>query len=420
MSNTVPEGWVSGKFGDLARVQNGYAFKSSDFSEQGHAAAIRMSNLKKGRIDLSDAKYVPERIVEGLDQFRLSEGDFLFGMSGSLENYGWVTSDTGVCYLNQRVGCLRAKPKSDSLFTAYCYLSETVKREIVGLAAGAAQLNISGSQLEAIPVPIPPLPEQQKIAAILSSVDDVIEKTRAQIDKLKDLKTGMMQELLTKGIGHTEFKDSPLGRIPENWAVVPLSEIVQSKVLGTTLRGQGDQNVLLLKMGNLLNGEVVYSKREWVSYSSEIEPLLLEHGDLLFNTRNTPELVGKSANYVGKSNPVTYDNNLLRLRFYNSMNSFFVGYFLNLPTSLQSLAQLVSGTTSVAAIYWKDMASLLISVPPKVEQDQIVATIGAISAKIDITTRKIADLRQLKKALMQDLLTGKVRVNVDQKESAVA
>ena len=64
--------------------------------------------------------------------------------------------------------------------------------------------------------------EQQKIASILTSVDEVIEKTEAQISKLQDLKKGMMQELLTKGIGHTEFKDSPVGRIPKGWEVVKL------------------------------------------------------------------------------------------------------------------------------------------------------------------------------------------------------
>src|SRR5690606_19362767 len=79
-----------------------------------------------------------------------------------------------------------------------------------------------------------PVAEQQKIATILSSVDDVIEKTRAQIDKLKDLKTGMMQELLTKGIGHTEFKSSDVGQIPKSWAcelVSSLFEIQLGKML---------------------------------------------------------------------------------------------------------------------------------------------------------------------------------------------
>ena len=66
---------------------------------------------------------------------------------------------------------------------------------------------------------IPPLPEQKKIASILTSVDEVIENTQKQIDKLQDLKKATMNELLTKGIGHTEFKDSELGRIPKSWEV---------------------------------------------------------------------------------------------------------------------------------------------------------------------------------------------------------
>src|SRR5690606_282638 len=85
--------------------------------------------------------------------------------------------------------------------------------------------SLSRDTLYAIPFLSPPLPEQQKIAIILSSVDDVIEKTRAQLDKLKDLKTGMMQELLTQGIGHTEFKDSPVGRIPKTWDVVQFKDV---------------------------------------------------------------------------------------------------------------------------------------------------------------------------------------------------
>ncbi|WP_144777977.1 MULTISPECIES: restriction endonuclease subunit S [Marinobacter] len=419
MSNTVPNDWEAASLRELCKFSGGSAFKEKyQGRRRGEYPFIKVSdmNIDGNHRFITNANHWIDQATKIEAKIKLfPASSVVFAKVGAallLNRRRILTRETAIDN-----NMMAAIPNSDDNNFLYYVLQEVDLREIV---QGGAVPSVNQAQMEDIPTLIPPLPEQQKIATILSSVDDVIEKTRAQIDKLKDLKTGMMQELLTKGIGHTEFKDSPVGRIPESWAVVPLSEIVQSKVLGTTLRGQGDQNVLLLKMGNLLNGEVVYSKQEWVSYSSEIEPLLLQHGDLLFNTRNTPELVGKSANYVGMSNSVTYDNNLLRLRFYNSMNSFFVGYFLNLPTSLQSLAQLVSGTTSVAAIYWKDMASLLISVPPKVEQDQIVAAIGAISAKIDITTRKLADLRQLKKALMQDLLTGKVRVKVDQKESAVA
>ncbi len=86
------------------------------------------------------------------------------------------------------------------------------------------QRRVQTDFLRTYQVVFPPLPEQQKIAKILTSVDEVIEKTQAQIDKLKDLKTGMMQELLTNGIGHIEFKDSPVGRIPVEWEVKSIEE----------------------------------------------------------------------------------------------------------------------------------------------------------------------------------------------------
>ena len=92
---------------------------------------------------------------------------------------------------------------------------------------------ITRESLAKVEIPSPPLPEQKKIASILTSVDEVIEKTESQIAKLQDLKTGMMQELLTKGIGpggvpHTEFKDSPVGRIPVGWEVIPDCTSLQS------------------------------------------------------------------------------------------------------------------------------------------------------------------------------------------------
>jgi type I restriction enzyme S subunit len=87
-------------------------------------------------------------------------------------------------------------------------------------------LNLKFENFSLIKVKIPPLLEQQKIAAILTAVDEVIESTQAQINKLKDLKIGMMQELLTKGTGHTKFRDSPVGRIPISWNVAELGSLL--------------------------------------------------------------------------------------------------------------------------------------------------------------------------------------------------
>ena len=100
MSERIPEGWSPASFGDLAKVINGYAFQSSDFVEKSETSVpiIRMSSLKVGVIDLTDAVYVAKDKTIGLEQFLLGKGDFVFGMSGSISNFAIIKEHDGICY----------------------------------------------------------------------------------------------------------------------------------------------------------------------------------------------------------------------------------------------------------------------------------------------------------------------------------
>ncbi|MDB6024995.1 MAG: Type restriction modification specificity domain protein, partial [Verrucomicrobiales bacterium] len=100
--------WEEKTLGDVAEIVSGYSFKSTDFSESHSNKVIRMSDLKSGRIAPDDHATVADDVLEGLERFLLRDGDFLFGMSGSLSNYAWVSQSDLPAYLNQRVGCLRA------------------------------------------------------------------------------------------------------------------------------------------------------------------------------------------------------------------------------------------------------------------------------------------------------------------------
>jgi type I restriction enzyme, S subunit len=117
---------------------------------------------------------------------------------------------------------------------------------IASMGTGSTVKGIRLEDLKIIPALIPPLPEQKKIAKILTSVDEVIETTETQINKLKDLKKGIMNELLTKGIGHTEFKDSPVGRIPVGWEVTTLGKVGRWSGGGTPSKSNA-----LFWMGNI-------------------------------------------------------------------------------------------------------------------------------------------------------------------------
>ena len=190
--------WKKGKLSEIANIDSGYAFKSTDFTDtEKGIPIIRMSDFKTGGIDISCAAKVIPEITIGLDRFKLKTGDFVFGMSGSLSNYGWVKEQDLPCFLNQRVGRILAKECAVQLFVTYLYLSDKIQQSILDKAAGAAQLNISSTDLRNTIVNYPSFEEQERIAAVLSSADQEVSTLQQKLDALKQEKKALMQQLLT-------------------------------------------------------------------------------------------------------------------------------------------------------------------------------------------------------------------------------
>lgn len=189
--------WEKIQFKEIATISSGFAFKSKDFVESDGARIIRMSDLKGGFISEKNFALVRHESVKSLERFSLNEGDFLFGMSGSLSNFAWVRKSDLPLYLNQRVGKLIAKKSNNSLFVQMLYLSPQIQSKILSTASGAAQLNISSNFLNKMKLKVPPLPEQIAIAAILSDADHEIELQQQKLATLKLEKSALMQQLLT-------------------------------------------------------------------------------------------------------------------------------------------------------------------------------------------------------------------------------
>lgn len=190
--------WVKGKLSDIAIIDTGYAFKSNDFTSAASGIPIiRMSDFKTGGIDITGAARVAADATARLDRFKLRVGDFVFGMSGSLSNYAWVQEQDVPCFLNQRVGRILAKEYSVQMFVTYLYLSDKVQLAILDKAAGAAQLNISVSDLKNTTVQYPSFEEQQRIAAVLAAADKEVSSLRQKLEFLKQEKKALMQQLLT-------------------------------------------------------------------------------------------------------------------------------------------------------------------------------------------------------------------------------
>lgn len=278
-----------------------------------------------------------------------------------------------------------------------------------------------------IPFLSPPLPEQKKIAAILSSVDEVIEKTRAQIDKLKDLKTGMMQELLTKGIGpggvpHTEFKDSPVGRIPVGWESYLLGDVFDLKNGVNKDKDAFGHGVPIISYRNVyVGGGILDSDLSALveMNEKELSRFRVHYGDVFFTrTSETPDEIGFSNVYLGRRDDVVFNGFVIRAR---QKNGLFHPNFLKYVFQSNAVRkQMIDNSkfTTRAGISGESLGRIAIAVPDISEQKNIANALNSVEARITKTINKINAIQSLKKALMQDLLTGKVRVNVDARELA--
>ena len=222
--------WNRSRLGDVCRVIPGYAFKSSDWQDSG-IPVVKIRNIRgDNSVDLSEIDCVPESLLTPkLQKFVLNNGDILVAMTGATAGkVGRVRTDCPIL-LNQRVAKI-APVEADHDFIWAIVSSEQYQKKFFNLADGAAQPNMSGGQIEGVEIPLPPLPEQRRIAGILSAYDDLIENNLRRIRILEDMAQSLYREWFVhfRFPGHEAVKmvDSPLGRIPEGWEIGRLDDVV--------------------------------------------------------------------------------------------------------------------------------------------------------------------------------------------------
>ena len=213
---------------------------------------------------------------------------------------------------------------------------------------------------------------------------------------------------------NTTYKQTELGLIPEDWEVKKLGEILKEYSLGGNYENNSEESgIPLIKMGNIGRGKIDLSKIEYlpknVNYSKND---ILKYNDILFNTRNTLDLVGKVSIWKNEALFALYNSNLLRLYFKEDFveNNDYVNFQFNSEITLANLKKYATGTTSVAAIYTKDLLKLKFLLPPLPEQKKIADCLSTWDCAIEKQSALINALTDRKKALMQQLLTGKKRL----------
>lgn len=432
MSNKVPEGWfietianISSKVGSGITPTGG----SKVYSSSG-VKFIRSQNVHFSGLSLNDLAYISPDIHSSMSGSKLKDGDVLLNITGaSIGRCSFVPEDFGEANVNQHVCIIRPNEKVSTQFLAQWLASDFGQHAIAIYQAGGNREGLNFQQIRSISLNRPPLPEQKKIAAILSSVDEAIEKTRAQIDKLKDLKTGMMQELLTKGIGpggvpHTEFKDSPVGRIPVGWESYLLGDVFDLKNGVNKDKDAFGHGVPIISYKNVyVGGGILDSDLSALveMNEKELSRFRVHFGDVFFTrTSETPDEIGFSNVYLGRRDDVVFNGFVIRARQKNGL--FHPNFLKHVFQSNAVRKQMMDNSkfTTRAGISGESLGRIAIAVPDISEQKNIANALDSVEARITKTINKINAIQSFKKALMQDLLTGKVRVNVDARELADA
>src|SRR5690554_1720525 len=183
------------------------------------------------------------------------------------------------------------------------------------------------------------------------------------------------------------YKQTEVGVIPEDWAVKTLGSALRKGRLGGNYSNQNTaSDYPLMKMGNLGRGYFDVSKQEYISGGIiPDEQHRLRYGDVVFNTRNTLDLVGKIAIWRDELPRAYYNSNLMRLEFNEDVvaSNEYANYALNTTGSITRLRALATGTTSVAAIYTRDLLDFAFIVPPKSEQKAIATALSDVDALLE-------------------------------------
>lgn len=276
-------------------------------------------------------------------------------------------------------------------------------------------MRIGLTALKNLNIAVPQFKEQQKIADILSTVDEQLEQTYQLIEKTKELKKGLMQQLLTKGIGHTEFKQTEVGEIPIEWSCVQLKEILEVQG-GYAFKSKDSvpSGVKWLKIANVGMGKISWADHSYLpnNYLNEFNDYRLNNNDIVMAmTRPVLRNQTKVSKITNSDTPSLLNQRVCRYIFSEMILSDYFYQFARTEKFANSIQDQILGTDP-PNISANQIKSILISLPPIDEQQKIADILSSVDAQIEEYTTKKAKLEQLKKALMQQLLTGKIRVNV--------
>lgn len=381
--------------------------KTAPYVDESEYLVVRTSNVRDGQLVMESMKYTT---LEGYNEWTSravpEHGDVLFTREAPAGESCLVPSDTKVC-MGQRMVMLRPhKSEVDPVFLSMILNTERTKNDIYRLSIGSTVSRINIADIKKLKVASPPLPEQQKIAKILSTWDKAISTTERLIENSTQQKKALMQQLLT---GKKRLLDESGKRFEGEWEEVSIGSTSKCFSGGTPSRTKDEYyngSIPWITSGKL-NDRFVDSVNEYITELGlqNSSAKIVKNGSILV------AMYGATAGKVALNtlDSATVNQAVLALEPKEKFHNLFLFYLLEVEM-LKALLLVQGGQPNLSATIIK---AIKIKVPALLEQQKIATVLTNADKEIELLEQQLADLQQEKKALMQVLLTGKKRVVVD-------
>lgn len=404
----IPNTWDLKRIGDLGEIVTGSTPKTNVDEYWGGDIPFVSPTDMKGTRYIKDT----ERTVtyKGAQTGRIIPKNSV--MVTCIASIGKLAISSQECITNQQINTIIPHKDYNHEFLYYAISNQVPYLQT--LAGTTAVPIINKKTFSDVLLPVPPIKEQHKIAAILSSVDEAIEKTEAIIEQTEKVKKGLMQQLLTKGIGHTKFKKTEIGEIPEEWEVKRLDEI--AKVSGGKRLPKGKSLTSVkndhpyIRVADMQEDGISLENIQYVptDVAKSIRRYTVNAGDIYISVAGTLGLVGIVPPELDGANLTENADRISNIK----CNNIFLKYVLQ-SDLIQSIIEREKTISAQPKLALTRIKGFLIPIPSVEEQKKIADILLAVEKKLKSEKQKHVQLLLIKKGLMQVLLTGKVRVKVD-------
>jgi type I restriction enzyme S subunit len=435
----MTDGYPVCRLGAVASVQGGFAFKSGDFTETG-VPVLKIKNVRLREVDTTEPAYVDQSVAKNTSRYFCKTGDLLISMTGSGPQapnsvVGRVARFTGPSdkyLINQRVGRFvnKAPDKLDQRYLFYVLAQDETLWKLVSVATGSAnQANISGSQIESLEVPLPPLAEQKAIAVVLGALDDKIELNRRMNTTLEAMARALFQswfvdfdpvrakldgrppaalDPVTAALFPGSFDETELGHIPQGWIAGNFGKIIAAE---RERIGESDAVVLsAVASSQLVRSDEHFNKQV---YSKSISNYLkVRRWDFAYNPSriNIGSIGMLKENFIGAVSPV------YKVFRPKAAYHWFVERSLAQPDTKVWIQTLCSGSVR-QSLKLRDLESIPLVIPPPPIVQAFNKTWEQWHDLIQANERESRTLAILRDTLLPKLLCGELGVASFEKEA---